>query len=181
MRIPTKIIFLIIAFLLGTALAFPIGRMLGYKQGFSTGAQQTEAKYQKRIAEIYPPVTNVTGLAGTIKEIQEKALKVEVSIPTSNPFEEQGTELRTVLLTDQTKIIKQIPKTPQEYENDMNEYNRMVAQNPTTPIPYPSSVKDVELKLSDLKVGLFINIEAKENIKEKSEFEASKIFWLGGI
>lgn len=179
MRTPTTIIFLIIVFLAGTALAFPIGKMLGYNQGFSAGAQEMEAKYQKRIAEIYPPVTNVTGLAGTIKEIQEKALKVEVSIPSSNPFEEQRTELRTVLLTDQTKIIKQIPKTPEEYENDMEEYNRTVAQNPTELIPYPNPMKDAEFKLSDLKVGIFINVEAEENIKEKSEFEASKIFWLG--
>lgn len=102
----------------------------------------------------------IYGFTAVIKNINDKVLTLEGSIPAASGEPIKGTV--EALVTDQTKIVRL--KFPTEIEDK------------TKPV-YP---EEIVLKLSDLKVGDSINIASatniSDNIKNGTQFSLSSIF-----
>ena len=116
-----------------------------FKVGFNIGAN----KY-KRIVDYYFVSEEQVSVNGKITEIQEENNLVYVEITVQDPYalpEEWKTKIVKVTVTGETKI------TIFDFE----------------------TAKLIETQVAKLKVGDKINVRAKENIKDKTEFTAEYI------
>lgn len=144
-----------IGFAIGYSKLKPIYQK-GYLEGKLAGSREVEQKYQKKIAEVFPPLPEpeeVFSVSGTIDEIKDKTIVLKVVYPSSNPFEKPKTEIKNVQVADTTKIVKRVEEA----------------------VPQPKPFKEAPLSFSELKKGDSIIAEAGENIKGKSAFSATKI------
>ena len=147
----------------GIGIGFAIGSsklksayQKGYLEGKLAGSKEVEQKYQKKIAEVFPPLPEpeeVFSVSGTINEIKGKTIVLNIVYPSSNPFEKPKTETKNVQVTDTTKIVKRIEEAT----------------------PQPKPFREVPLSFSELKKGDSIIADSGENIKGKSVFAATKI------
>lgn len=124
-------------------------------------AEQTAAgKKEKGAAAVTPAIPKVIipneiySVSGQISKIDGNTLVVK-----SSSFGEEKSY--TVKVVDGTKIVKrEIITSPPEAKEG----------KPASPF------KTTDAKLSDLEENSFINVEASENIKNKSEFEAKIVY-----
>ena len=123
-----------------------------FKLGLNVGKKSSEseiAQYKKVIDSYFPPMPAETlSISGTITEIKNNVLSIETTI--QDPYvlrNEWKTKIIKVTITDETKITK----------FDMQ------------------TAKQIDLTISDLKVGDRVNAGAKENIKDKAEFVADYV------
>lgn len=172
-----QILFVIVGLAAGAVLMWPLATKQGFsqglEQGLAQGEQQNEEMWQQKIRKIWPPVEQILSVTGPIKDIQDQTLAVEVTIYPSNPFEEAKVGLRNVRTVEGTKIVRQEAKSQQEYQREIQAYDAAIARGEQASMP--SLVKEIELGFSALQIGQLITIEAQENIKDKQEFEATKI------
>ena len=119
--------------------------------GFVLGKKSLEptlAQYKKVIDYYNPILENTFGVSGEIAEIQDNALGLRTAI--QNPYalpSEWETKIIKIIVTDKTEVAK----------FDLKE------------------MRGVKISLSDLKIGDQISVTANENIKDKTEFEATAI------
>jgi hypothetical protein len=162
---------------------------LGYLLGLGGSAQVLVDKYESEIATLqsqierakkfFPSSPEIRVLSGAIQEIKNNTIFLK-SGASLNPFEELP-EVREVIVTENTKIIRQKPKDSELLQKETADYQKAFekAQKessattifPTPPMPFTEE----EIKIADLKVGDQITVEANENIKTKTSFEASRI------
>lgn len=146
-----------------------VGIVLSFQFGLVKGKAEVEAKYQKKIAEIYPAVPEMDEIffvSGKIAAIEDKTLTLEETTTPANPFEESKVQEWKVFITDSTELVKRVEKTPEEYAKEVNE-----GEGEMPPLPF----KELKIGLSDLAGGEWVIAESEENIKGKTEFEAKKI------
>jgi len=163
--------------------------VLGYLLGLGGSAQVLVDKYEAEISKLqnqiekakkfFPSVSEIRTLSGAIQEIKNNTIFLK-SGASSNPFEELP-QVREVVVTENTKIIKQKPKDSKLLQEEMADYQKALEEAqkepsattvfPTPPMPFAEE----EITIADLKVGDQITVEANENIKTKTRFEASRI------
>lgn len=162
------------------AIVFVIlGGLIGYFLGSFTKSQNEEElfavneadlqdcqseldRYKKAIDTVFPPSPEeVFSIGGEIKSIDYNLIVIETMSLDERylPGEEQKMEERRINIGSNTKIFKWSMPVFQELKD--NEI-----------LPEP---KETSIKLTDLKAGDFIGVEASENIKTKKEFTATKI------
>lgn len=146
-----------------------------YQMGFLEGKTVTEQEYQEKIEKIFPPAPEpekVYSVTGKITKIDGQTLTLKVTLPVSNPLEEPKTETKTVEITDATTVVKQLPKSPEEF---MAEEEAFAAGEREA---LPSLYDEEAIDSSELKIGNTITAESEENIKGKIGFEAKKIILI---
>ena len=168
---------------------FVAGFILGYLLGLGGRVQVLVDKYEAEIATLqsqiekakkfFPSVSEIRALSGAIQEIKNNTIFLK-SGASSNPFEELPS-VREVVVTDNTKIIKQEPKDPKLLQKEMTDYQKTFEEAqkepsattifPTPPMPFVEE----EITIAELKVGDQITVEANENIKTATRFEATRI------
>ncbi len=155
-----------------------IGIIVSYNLGLKRGEQKIEKKYQTKIEEIFPAVPEpkeVFSIWGKIQEVKENSLTVNAVFGTTNPFEEEKTELKTINLSENILIVKQVEKSPQEMVIEKENFEKTLRENPDSNIFPPEFFKEVSISFSDLKIEDDVRVESEENIKGKTEFTAKKI------
>ena len=144
-----------------------------YQLGVKKGREEIEKKYQAKIEEIFPLMPEqeeIFSVFGEIKEVQSNLLIVQERIDPPNPFGEIEMKEWRVNITDATELVKRIDKNPEE----------MLEETVTLdPMDMPMPFREEALDYSELEAGQEITIEAGENIKEKTGFEAKKIIFVG--
>ena len=114
-----------------------------------------------------------------LKQVSGKILIVNRTNITIQPLFGTGAGLRVIIGQD-TKIIKQILKNSQQYQQDLANYQKAVsggtgASIPTTkPLPY----LQIPAKASDLHAGDSVRVTAMDNIQGKESFTATAIYIL---
>ena len=159
-----------VVLIFGMVSGYFLARSYAYQLGVEKGKQETEERYQAKIEEIFPSMPEqdeTLSISGEIEEIQSNLLIVKETIYPSNPFEDTEIKRWQVNIVDTTELIERIEKTPEEMEAMMGDA--------LDPMDMPMPFKEVEIEFSELKVGQWIDVMAEENIKGKTEFEASKI------
>ncbi len=145
------------------------GYFYGSKLGYVAGQKSSEAEInnlKSTLATYFlPPPEEVFSLSGTVKEVGNNFIKIEIASFSQYPpppGASAPTEMRTVRVGAETAIA--------EFTFDRNE-----PPVPTGEGVLPQEVPGKKIKLSDLKVGDQVTVEAAENIKNKMEFTATKI------
>ena len=167
-----KALIVLLILIIGIAVGFAGGRYYKSKSSSSKIADSgCEAKLEKA-KTMFPSMLEMKSVSGKIKEIKEKTVILEaIGI---NPLEDSPAT-REITVGENTKIVKSESKDQTAFQKEMEEYQKTISiqtDKPQTP-PIPFSEKEVSL--ADLKVGDQVLIEASENIKDKTSFEAVKI------
>lgn len=156
------IVSILVVLVIGVGLGFSIGT----KQGIEQNKRESEAKISElnKTLDFFvpPPPAEVFSVLGEIKSISGNAISLEIISPSERnlPGTEPKKEMRIITVSQDTKIVKFDPFI-------------MHTIDPKTKLPMPPKIESI--KLSDLKAGDRITASAKENIKDKSSFEASEI------
>lgn len=124
-----------------------------FKLGFSAGEKSMESvanQYKKVIDYYFRQPKEVFSLNGKVVEIKDNILTIETTV--QNPYvlpEEWKTKTVKVIVTNETDIGRWEIKEGKPLR--------------------------IKLGLSDIKINTQISVSAKENIKDKTEFEAKSI------
>ena len=130
----------------------------------------------EKVKKLFPVIPEMRSFSGSVKEIDGKTITLEISEST-NPFDE-WTTIRKVTVSDSTKIVRTSQKDPKEFQKEMEAYSPGAVGDSTKPSSVrtpPSFLTEKVIKLSDLKVGDVITVEADHNIKNETQFTATKV------
>lgn len=153
--------------LIGLGLGYLLGSLAknqAYQLGLEQGRTESEKKYQEKISQVFPSFPEpeeIFSVSGEIKEIGEKVLVLEERI-CDNPLMDCQIKTWRIKISGSTEILKNVLKTPEELAKEME-------KGPAVPF------KEMETDFAEFAVGKRMTAEAGENIKGKSEFEATKI------
>jgi hypothetical protein len=160
----------------GIVVALIAGGIVGYASaGYQYSAQIEKAK------KAFPTQPEMQVVSGTIKTVSGDTITLETQ-PSANPFENLPTT-RQVKVTSETKIVKNEPKDPEVFQDEMDAYQKAVSESAPKPgEPAPSNLPtppepfiEMELEISDLKAGDMITVDAGKDIKTATNFDAVKI------
>jgi len=171
--------FIVIAFGLGWIISKKEIAISGfcekrYEEGRSIGQKETEAKYDA----YYNDPAIIKRMTAEILSVSSDAIKVKGNlINLDNPIKANEDREYNILVNDQTKIIKQIRKTEEEYDNEMKEYEQEISKNSLAAeeiIP-PRLFKEIEANKIDLVAGAKVLIETNDNLKGTNQATAKII------
>jgi len=94
-------------------------------------------------------------------------------------FETNSLDIRTANITNTTKVIRMLPRDPQEVQKENEEFMKFM-QNPATSgstviPPTPNTAPEKEVVLSDIKVGDRIVVATTVDTENLKEFAAVEI------
>jgi hypothetical protein len=131
----------------------------------------------EKAKKLFPSIPDMRSLSGIIVSISDNVITIKTPDP-SNPFEELPT-MRDVVVTPDTKIVKQAQENQAQFQKEFQDFQKKVqaagANAGLRPITSQLPSNETQLRLFDLKVNDRIAVEAKENIKTSTRFEATKI------
>lgn len=173
----------------GKSAATPGGR--GYDEGYAAAKAELQQKLVDKGLALSPdeldnmeqqPVYNVTG---TITEIGASSLKMTATFIAPDILSEPTTVEMVVNVTNDTKIIRQLEKTPEEFQKDLEAYDQAIssaAAEGTEPSPGgepelapPGPYKSEEISLPDLEVGMTVSVSSGDNMRGKTAVDATEI------
>lgn len=150
--------------------------VVGFGLGFFIGWQSTNGvlvAQLEKAKKFFPTTADVRSINGTINKIQINIVTIDVS-QSGNPFEDLPTT-RQVTVVEKTVIVMQQQKDSAVYNQEYKLYLSALKRAATTTLSLPQPYEEKIIKLSDLKVGDTISVEASENIKTSASFTATKI------
>lgn len=153
-----------------------VGLVAGYLYGSSSVKSEYEIIFEK-VKSVLPALPEeIKSLTGPVQEVGEDYLTIKTA-GSGNPLEEWP-EIRKVLITEKTQIIRVVSKELSVIKKEMADFQkestRLLASGKNLPPP-PVSFEEKEINLSDIKVGEIVMVESSVNIKTSSEFEASSL------
>ncbi|MFZ2621383.1 MAG: hypothetical protein WAX37_02680 [Minisyncoccia bacterium] len=159
--------FVIVSVILGLVVGVAVGMVVssGSPQlGVGLSATQIE-----KLKKMFPIMTELRNISGTVKEISGNVVTVKIAEP-SNPFDQYPTE-RQVVIDSETSVTKSVQSDQKEFQKQWDAY---IKSNSKTSTP-PSPIKEVNINLSDIKVGDVISVLADHNIKNEIKFTGKKV------
>lgn len=165
------IILIIVSFVAG----FYFGDARGNERGLEEGKRVTEALF---LSGILPSIQSAetNSLFGTITDIKDNSITLDASVITYAPGEERRIEAKTVIVTENTRFLRQLEGALEEWRRLEKEYLDAVEAglNPDPPQPFEPE----QISFTDLRIGDKVSAGATENIGGKEEFEASLIILI---
>ncbi len=157
---------------------YPVLSLLGGNQNnsYQAGFDAARAKLEKS-GLLRPEPEEIFTISGKISAVAQNKITIKADPTVANPLAEQAPEERTITVSENTKILKQTNKAPDEFAAEFEKYRQStgnLAPNETPPAP-PQAFTTEELKLSDLKAGDIISVTSDANIKMTAQFEAKEI------
>jgi hypothetical protein len=132
-----------------------------YAIGYATAMNDARNKLAQ--SGLFPAISEIKNISGTVKSIGNNQFVMTVGRISPNPLDPQGPSERTIKITDQTKITKQVPLTSDEQAAAMKIFqDNMKANKPTSP---PPSYNNEPATLSDIAVGMTVTVTAASDIK----------------
>jgi len=155
--------------------------LVGGTIGYVSAGYQYAAKLAK-IQSAFPSPAIMTSVVGTIQGVSGNTITLKSS--SMDPFENIPT-VRTITVTNATKIVKNESKDMKVFAQEMDVYQKSVlkpvsASASTSPaaagmITPPLPFTEATVSISDLKVGDMITVDAGKDVKTQASFEAVKI------
>lgn len=150
---------------------------VGYAFG-STGGGVLGGDWAKleEVKKMFPQMPDTNLISGQVKAVGDDTLTL--STPRTNPFDESPVS-RQVVVTEDTKIIKNVNKSAAEMKKEQEAYQKKMSEwkpggtstPPTPPMPFVEET----ISLSDIKENDQISVEAATQIRMSEKFEAVKI------
>lgn len=154
----------------GTPLNPLTGQGGSYQQGYDAAKKKIDD------AHIFPPTpTSLTVLSGTVKSVGAGSLVLSADISSPNPLDTLSVPAeRTVTVSKDTKLMKQVPKSSAELQADFEAAQKAASNGAPPPAP-PSVYKLVPITLADLKAGDAVSVMADHDILSEQAFTAVEI------
>lgn len=124
--------------------------LIGQKKIITPQKSLLEQIQEQQEAQGFPDETR--SISGKIMAIDGNILTIEAKMPSKNREVAQTPTIRKIIITDSAKLQRMIT-LPKEKRGDQTVF----------------SVRTVDIKLADIKIGDFIEVMALENIKYKEE------------
>ena len=141
----------------------------GYDTGFAAARKVVE---ESTLGNFFKTPDDVRTLSGTVTSIDGN--RISLHLASNNPFDDASLADRTVLITADTKIVKNVAKDPKTLSEELARY-RALTKTSTSGVPQPQPYDKVVSDFSVIKAGDSISVSASENIKMMEEFSASEI------
>ena len=181
------IIFIVITLFFGTMFGLFIGALAlnGQVGGVGSFASGWNAARNKLYETGYFE-NQMTSMTGKVKEVGNKEIIIETSLP--NPLEDESLKTRKVLIGDNTELIFKKLKSKEEYEKDMAEgeakqadINRRmtIAQNNLENC-YSNDVEEVDC-VSEREAVQSIRVEMTANGELGDRYKVAENFNLSDI
>lgn len=147
---------------IGKSLLVVIGIFVGIFVGsmfpqLSGGLSKAQVE---KVKKFFPVISEMKTLSGTVEKIDGQTVTLEIS-ESSNPFDQWSTT-RKVTVTDGTKIVRISQKT-------------QIKDGGDSALPSAIMTEEKVVGLSEIKEGSIITVEADHNIKNETQFIATKI------
>lgn len=168
-------------------VGYAAGSMLGGGKGLvgSCNDKAVRAELTKKLTAsgLIPAAMPVTSLSGRITAIDENRLTLEVSNQNRNPLEAETPKVRVVTVADGVVIKTLKAIDPEEFQAAQKAFDKKQAEfmaalnkgeNVMPPTP-PTGFSEVEVKLSDVKVGMTATVTAAEDIMNAASFVATSV------
>lgn len=162
--------------------ALAVGGVLGY-----AGASYQYSTQLDKAKAVFPSLPTMTIVSGSITSVSGNTITLQTQ-PSANPFENLPV-VRRVTVTSATKIIKSAPKDPIAFQREMDAFLKASQKTTATsgaPAPIaaalsvpPRPTTETELKVSDLKAGDIISVDAGKDVKTQASFDAVTILFSG--
>lgn len=170
--------------LIGMAVALVAGGVAGYY-----GASYQYSGTLTKAKAAFPTQPTMQMVSGTVKSVSGNTVTIQTQ-PSMNPFENLPA-VRTVTVTSTTKIVKNEQKDTAVFQQEMADFQKAMQKSvpvpgststpamnlPTPPTPFNETV----LKVSDIKVGDMVSVDAGKDVKTAASFDAVKITVNGSI
>jgi len=152
---------------------------VGFLAGQTIGARQALIAARDKVSKVLPAAPEeVFSLSGTVKEVRADSFVIEAAPFSSNPLDAQGPTERVVKVGGTTvlqqlnfKSAGQIQKESEAYRAALTQADAAGVATPSAPMPYSLT----SLVLSDLGLGDLVTVNAKVNVRDVKEFEASEV------
>lgn len=119
-----------------------------------------------------PPIPEeVKSVFGNIVAIEDNKIKLEGQLPISHPDYLPENKIFTIIVNEQTEIIKRITKSPDQIMAEWEAFEK----NPDLAEPTP--FEETLISLNDLPLGVEIVVMTIDNMRERTESIATQIVW----
>jgi hypothetical protein len=171
---------IVIAMIIGGAAGYA-GASYQYSAELANYSAQIE-KAKSAFERVFPVQPTMLSVGGMIKNISGNTITLQAS-PSINPFDDLPA-VRTVTVTSATKLVKNEQKDPKVLQQEFADFQKAMQRSvpgpgssvPATLPPTPlKPFNETDIKISDLKTGDNISVEAASDIKTAASFEAVKI------
>lgn len=127
-----------------------------------------------------PTAPELLGLTGTVKEISGATITLDIS---AMPNIGGGPSTRQVEVTASTTLTKQTTKDPAQFQAELAAYQKKSSSlKPGSPsLSIPSPTEQTAIKISDIKVGDMLSVNADHDIKTAASFEAMQIIVMPAV
>ena len=129
----------------------------GYQTGFTAARKLVE---ESRFGSFFKMPDDMRTLSGTVTSIEND--KVGIHLTSTNPFDDQILNDRTVVITADTKILKIVGKDSKVLQAELAKFDSTPTATP--PLPYTQSVGSI----GDIKVGQTLTVTTLENVKTEA-------------
>ena len=157
-------IFNVVLVILGLVLSFGggyyVNRNIADSNLRNTNTDLTESL--EKIKKSLPEIKEVRSFEGTVKSIGNNSITIEVA-PSFNSLIEWPV-VREVVITSETKILHRGVKSPDTLQEEFRENKKVL-----------SAFFQDEISINDIRPGWTITVEATEDIRTKTSFEASRV------
>jgi uncharacterized protein YpmB len=184
------IIVIIISSLIFFLLGFVAGNLQKIEQNTDTDETALIQEIEKYLGFQAPE--EIYAYSGRILEKNDNNFVIEVALPPSSVLEEIRGETKmaqkTVFITENTEIGREVflsdeklEQIERQFMQEQDEYDRLVNQAIERGTEWPEPLESPEyvalepVEFFELEPEDYIRVEAAENIKDKTEFEATKI------
>lgn len=147
-----------------------------YESGYAAGKKDA-IKIVEDSGILPPTLAVVNNLSGLVKSIDGNKIVITISGRVSaNPFDEQGAAERTVVVSEKTALMAQVPLTPEEQAASMKKFqdDMKAGKNVVPPTPF----SEEKISIDAIKIGMIITVTSEENIKTASTINASKVIFV---
>ncbi|MBI3671505.1 hypothetical protein HY249_01785 [Candidatus Azambacteria bacterium] len=164
-------IFSIITFTLGVIAG-------GYVAKVSLPVSKLSVSQKESGAALMPIMGEVRAISGIVKSIADD--KIIISADPMGPTRVAGVDLRTILTSSSTKVTLWQNKDRAIFEKELAKFTENIkkiqkSKEPVVPELPPEPFTRTEIKLSEIKEGDRVAVEAGKDIKDSKEFTAVSI------
>ncbi len=161
-------VYILLALVAGLAGGYYYGSTVYYNKGYEQARTEIKTNLEnKRIIE--PTAKDVRVISGKIISINGNQFVLESQLP-FDPTMPEGQQVKTII-----KTVIVVSAT--EISTRTVEANKAIQKAGEAFRPF--IVKDIKIKLNDLKIADAVVVEAGENIADKTSFNAVTIFKNG--
>jgi len=164
-----------------TAVFFFFGQNYYYQRGVEDGrAVQLQEDIAKVDQQLGGAITSgpSTQISAIVKEIEGNRIRVNAINQTPNPLGSSDfVEERTIVITSETQVVRQIPKDPEVYAQEID-VARANSQEGEVVTLQPFTEEVVSVDALEVEQTIVVQAQSQEDLSAMTEITAGLIYLL---